>query len=901
MVIRRRLFSVMAVMVASSLLLLLLFWLLLQKNVTDIMATRSEDTDRTINRIIQLEGRVMKGLAFDYTYWTEMVDYVKSGDEVWAAANLDTALESFSCGGCWVLRDDFSIVGFRSREGFGVGREYVSPGSAAGMFSQTNFPHWFGRVNGEVVEFHGAPIQPTEDITRVSAPQGYFVLARIWDLKHQNMLRDLLGAEKIVLADTASPDSIKSDEHKADGCSYHVFNLPGLDGKNLYLHVSICSPAVNRLVQINGFVSVAISLMLLVLMAFFVMGLTLWISLPISLMSQALEKRDASIVDSLAPQKNEIGRLAKLIKHFFQQQTMLEQEIALRKDVQAKQERQNSVLRMWGRCNFVIATCADQKAMLERISRIIMETGSYRTVWIGEVVWSGLKASLNIQARYGDDGGYLDSVKDDFLADPLGSSCVAGRAIRTKEVAICRSIEGVAQDCPKWEREAGRRGIKSAVCFPVCKQDEVFAVLTIMSNDPTGLDVEERRVIGEIAENIGAAILLRKAELARKNAEVKAEELSDQLMRTQKLQAVGRLAGGIAHDFNNLLFVIMGNLELVLSDERNKECRKELLEAMEACRQASTLTKQLLSLGRKKLSAAEPVDVNAEIEKAVELMKSALKENVAVRLYLDSRIGHVMGDPVQIRQVIMNLALNAGQAMAAGGEFKVVTENVFVESNFAPDAIPGNYVLITASDTGTGMDESVLGHIFEPFFTTREDGTGLGLALVNSILAQHGGFVRASSTKGAGSTFRVFLPVAEVVHHKDKIKAPPKVPKSGNGETVLLVEDRDMCRMLTRTMLESIGYRVLEASSGMDAMKVVSERSGSVDLILTDVVMPGMSGPDMVIKLREQGLGSKVVYMSGYADGVLAEHGLDDASMVLLSKPFMLSQLAQAVRDALAE
>lgn len=902
MVIRRRLFTMMALMVASSLLMLLLFWLILQKNVRDIMASRDRDNCKIIERIIELEGGVMKGFAFDYTYWDELVDYVNSGDEVWAVRNLDTALDTFSCGGCWILRDDFSLGGFRARDERGVQQDWVAVQNSREIFSQTKFPHWFEKKGQLVVEFRGAPIQPTADIERTSEPKGYFIVARVWDEKHQTMLRELLGSSHVLIkADQASESGLKCDDHRVLGCSAHVIALPGLNGQELFLHVYVCSPEIDKLLQINGFVSVAISLMLLVLLAFFIMGLTIWVSFPISLMSKALESGDSSYVDTLVSQRNEIGRLAGLIKNFFRQQSTLEQEIALRKEVQAKQARQNAVLRMWGRCNFVIATCTDQRAMLERISRIIVETGSYRTAWIGEVTWTGDKASLDIQARYGDDGGYLDAVKDDLSADPLGSSCVAGKAIRTREVAVCRFIDGTAKDCARWEREAGKRGLKAAVCFPVCKNDRVFALLTVMSNDPSCLDVDERRVVAEIAENIGAGIQLRKAETARREAEIKAEELSDQLLRTQKLQAVGRLAGGIAHDFNNLLFIIMGNLELVLSDESNEEARSELMEAMEACKQASTLTKQLLSLGRKKLSAAEPVDVNAEIEKALELMKSALKENVDVRLFLDSHIGSVLGDPVQIRQVFMNLAINAGQAMPSGGEFKIVTENVFVESNFAPDAIPGNYVLITVSDTGTGMDESVLGHIFEPFFTTREEGTGLGLALVNSILGQHGGFVRASSTKGAGSTFRIFLPVADNVEKKDKKKIDARPTKSSSGETILLVEDRDMCRMLTRTMLESLGYRVVEASSGTDAVNMVAEKDRSIDLVLTDVVMPGMSGPEMVVKLREQGFRAEVVYMSGYADGVLAEHGLTNTNVELLQKPFMLSQLAEAVRNALSK
>ncbi len=639
--------------------------------------------------------------------------------------------------------------------------------------------------------------------------------------------------------------------------------------------------------------------MLILMVAFFVIGLSLWVSVPISMMSEALERKDPSLVEMLVPQKNEIGRLAQLIKAFFLQQAELEKEISHRKEMQKQQEKMNSILQIWGRCNFAIATCVSEEDLLQKVCKTVVDVGGYSAAWVGNVSWSGGAAAVKVVSKSGVDHGYLEVLRKELSGDASKRSCIVSRAIRFKDVAVCRSIDSENLSNEVWKSEASKRGIKSMACFPIMQQGEVIAVLGILSEAPGDLDVEERRILVEIVDNLGSGVMLFRSERARESAERKAAELSAQLMRTQKLEAVGRLAGGIAHDFNNLLFVVMGNLELALADTNQVANRTDLTEAMEATKQAAELTKQLLSLGRKKISVAEPVSVNKEIEEALGIVKSALTESVSVELALDSNAGLVLGDPDQIRQIFMNIALNAGEAMPGWGVFKIATESVCVESDFAPEASPGDYVLVTLSDTGKGMDDNVLSHAFEPFFTTKEDGTGLGLSLVNSIVTQHGGFIRSSSIIGNGTTFRIFLPIADVLPGGETDAADMNLLKAKAGETVLVVEDRNMCRLLTRTMLESLGYKVIEAIDGRGAIEKVSESKANIDVIVTDVVMPGMSGPEMVQKLTEDGSKAKVVYMSGYADGVLAEYGLAGTKVGLLEKPFLLAQLAKIVREAI--
>lgn len=889
----------MAAMGIGSLLVLLMFWLLLNKNIKTILADRNESTHQTLERIIGLEGNVMRGFARDYTYWKDSVDFVASTNDLWVVQNLETALASFNCDACWVFKPDYSLVAYRSSGDVALDSGDLQQEVVKSIFADQKFPHWFARIADVTVEFRGSPIQPTTDIERLTPAQGYLVVARIWSSDRLNELKLLFGATDVRLIN-GSENAPFDQEHGAVGCSSHVYDLPVAGGEGILLEAELCSPALDRLIQLNGFASVVVSLMLILIVAFLAIGLTLWVSAPITLMSSALANRDTSLVAPLVSQKNEIGRLARLIVSFFRQQHVLEEEVAHRKEMQKRQDKLSAILRIWGQCNFALATCSSEEEMLSRVCRIIASGGGYRFVWVGNVTWTGSKASVEPISAYGDDGGFMDAVKNGLAVDAMKSKCIVGNTLRSKEVSSCRGGETSEEKCEKWERIAAKCGLKSAACFPVINHGEIFAVLTILSSEPADLGADERSALAEVVENLGAGMLLRRSEQARSHAETRAADLSDQLLRTQKLEAVGRLAGGIAHDFNNLLFVIMGNLEIALSNGAGCANSVELTEAMEASRQASQLTKQLMALGRRRVAVAKPVDVNREIEKALDLMKSALEENVEVRLNLDDRVGLLLGDPMQIKQVFMNLAINAGEAMPSGGTFTITTESVCVESDFAPDAVPGDYVLVSLTDTGVGMDDSTLQHAFEPFFTTKEEGTGLGLSLVSSIVSQHDGFIRVSSVRGAGTTFRIFLPIADVLPGGENEVASMDVLRARHDETILLVEDRDMCRMLTKTMLQSLGYTVIEAVDGRQAIDLVSSET-KLDVILTDVVMPGLSGPEMVLKLKDNGVTARVVYMSGYADGALAEHGLAGTRVGLLQKPFMLAQLAQIILEAITK
>ena len=378
------------------------------------------------------------------------------------------------------------------------------------------------------------------------------------------------------------------------------------------------------------------------------------------------------------------------------------------------------------------------------------------------------------------------------------------------------------------------------------------------------------------------------------------KRLEEQLRHSQKLQAVGQLAGGIAHDFNNLLTAMKLHGEFVLEDMKESDPhRADILEMQLAADRATMLTRQLLAFSRKQLLKPKIVNANAVIDGMAPMVRRLIGEDITITIVLDPSVGCVMADPGQLEQVILNLAVNARDAMSRGGTFTIGTGNVHLDEGRAAsaDLPPGEYISLTTTDTGTGMDAAVLSRIFEPFFTTKEQGkgTGLGLATVYGIVKQSGGHIWVWSTPGAGASFEILLPRVE--EPAAEIVAPPVSPRG--SETILVVEDDPAVQSLIRRLLERQGYRVIVASNGIEALDRVDEHSAEFALVITDVVMPEMSGGALAARLAETHPELQVMFMSGYTDDVIVRRGLLDASASFLQKPFTAASLASAVRDAL--
>jgi two-component system cell cycle sensor histidine kinase/response regulator CckA len=395
----------------------------------------------------------------------------------------------------------------------------------------------------------------------------------------------------------------------------------------------------------------------------------------------------------------------------------------------------------------------------------------------------------------------------------------------------------------------------------------------------------------------------RRAQLVLALDVTERRQLEAQLRQSQKMEAVGTLAGGVAHDFNNLLTTILGYSGLVLEQLREEDpLREEIREIQRAGERAADLTRQLLAFSRKQVLAPVVLGLNAIVVDMEKMLRRLIGEDVDLTAMLAPDLWSVQADPGQIEQVIVNLIVNARDAMKRGGKVTIETRNINLDDSYLRShgyVRLGEYVCLSVTDTGTGMDPQTRSRIFEPFFTTKAPGkgTGLGLSTVYGIVKQSGGSIEVYSEPGRGTSFKVYLPRALAA---EKPAAPHVRPSPlGGSEIVLLVEDEEAVRRLARLVLEKSGYAVLEAGSAEDAQSIVASHAGAIDLLLTDSVMPGMSGPDLARTLRSERPELRVLFMSGYTDDAIVRHGLLTASEAFLQKPFTPEGLARKVREVL--
>ena len=420
-----------------------------------------------------------------------------------------------------------------------------------------------------------------------------------------------------------------------------------------------------------------------------------------------------------------------------------------------------------------------------------------------------------------------------------------------------------------------------------------------------------RRIAVEFVSNVYAVGATRVIQCnirditRRKHAEEALRTSEEQLQQASKLEAVGLLAGGVAHDFNNLLSVILGSSELLLDDLGANDPRRRYVEAITAAsKRAASLTKQLLTFSRKQVSSRLVFDLNSIVRETGRMLPRVIGEHIEISIILSVEHATVLADPTRIQQVLMNLAANARDAMPDGGKLTITVANCEIKQagGEPADIAPGHYITLTLSDTGAGMTPEIKSRAFDPFFTTKElgKGTGLGLSTVYGIVKESGGSILLNSKEGEGTTFRIYLPKA-----KDAIidrVAPSTVTDESlrGSETIFLVEDQSELRSLTHKFLQRLGYNVLVAGLPKEAVQIAHQFTGKIDLLLTDVVMPGMNGRELARQLRLLYANMRVLCVSGFADQTL-ERDVLDTNDTFLAKPFLLRELAAKIRELFCE
>jgi two-component system cell cycle sensor histidine kinase/response regulator CckA len=382
------------------------------------------------------------------------------------------------------------------------------------------------------------------------------------------------------------------------------------------------------------------------------------------------------------------------------------------------------------------------------------------------------------------------------------------------------------------------------------------------------------------------------------------KRMEDQLRQSHKMEAIGNLAGGIAHDFNNMLMAIMGNTNFILNEVCiNDEIRNDANEILKVSNRAASLVQQLLAFSRKQLLQLQIINLNHIIKDMEKMLHNLIRENIRITLNLSSDLNTCKADPVQLQQIIMNLSINASDAMSDGGELDITTSNFHLSKTSDDDdleLLPGDYIMLTVRDTGQGMDKTTKEKIFDPFFTTkgREAGTGLGLSTVYGILKQIEGGIKVISEPGKGTTFKIFLPsVSGKNPHEDKTKSFSSSLKG--AETILIVEDDEMIRKLLKRVLGQFGYQTLEAENGKKALQVCDRHKGDIDLLLTDVIMPGISGKKLADLFKEKYPDKKTLFISGYTDREIKQQNLQKDNLEIIQKPISPDELGEKIREVL--
>ena len=471
----------------------------------------------------------------------------------------------------------------------------------------------------------------------------------------------------------------------------------------------------------------------------------------------------------------------------------------------------------------------------------------------------------------------LGYTEEELLGRPVWKFVVEEEI--TRQVIMAR-ITGDASFHETFERTYRR---KDGATLPVLIKDRIV-------RDKKGRIMGIRSMIEDITE--------------RRRAEEALQKSEEQLRQWQRVEAIGRLAGGVAHDFNNLLMTIKGCSELLLGglDPRDPR-REEVEEIRKAAERATALTRQLLAFGRRQVLQPQVLDLNEVVANMDRMLQRLIGEDIQLLTVLDPELWTVKVDPGQIEQVIMNLAVNARDAMPGGGKLTIETANVILDEGYARRHVsvkPGPCVMLAVTDNGCGMDKETQSHLFEPFFTTKETGvgTGLGLSTVYGIIKQSGGNIWAYSELGQGTTFKIYLPRVEEAVETYRPKAAPAV-SPGGSETILLVEDEEAVRSIVSKILQNKGYSVLEAHHGNEALQICEHHEGPIHLMVTDVVMPQVSGRELAERLMLLRPEIRVLFMSGYPDNAIVHHGVLGAGTAFLQKPFTLNALEYKVRELL--
>ncbi len=578
-----------------------------------------------------------------------------------------------------------------------------------------------------------------------------------------------------------------------------------------------------------------------------------------------------------------------------------------RQALHARQQREaaeklrflNALYRTLSETDEMMVREKDRQRLLDETCRIIVERAGFRMAWIGEPGPDGRVVPV---AQAGDVRGYLDDIEIRIDSSPAGQG-PGGTAIRDRRTVVVHDIAASPEMAP-WRTGALARGYRAVAGVPLVAGERRLGVLLVYAGDRRLLEGEAVPLVEKLASSLAYSLDVVDLEARHRETTLALSASEEQLRQAQKMEAIGRLAGGIAHDFNNLLMVISGYADLALSpkldDERRRRSVEEIVTAAE---RATELTRQLVAFSRKQVLQPKVLNFNELVRRVEKLLHRLLPENIVIEVKPETTLLSVRADPSQMEQVLLNLALNARDAMPGGGRLSIETANLTLPEPlavWAGELAGGDYVVVRVCDTGDGILPEAIEHLFEPFFTTKETGkgTGLGLSMVYGIIQQSGGGIAVETFPGRGTTFLVYLPALAL-----PAPAPESIPAvqpTGRGhEAVLVVEDNEAVRGFVSESLREAGYAVTESDSPTTALAMLASASQEFDLLLTDLLMPDMDGYELARRASAARPSLRVLYMTGYSDNPKLRQDALITGVDLLEKPFSAAALAAKVREVL--
>lgn len=605
---------------------------------------------------------------------------------------------------------------------------------------------------------------------------------------------------------------------------------------------------------------------------------------------QALQKAHDELEELVRKRTSELVQSYEMLKRENEERSHVEDELL----------RVNRALKTLSQCNEVMVRATEERALFDSVCRILVDVGGYPFTWVGlaQPETPGLLRPV-ASAGLADYGFAPESlVSDGGGGNPFFAVI---RESRPKRIAMTGGDVRESQ----WARPALERGFTSALALPLTAGEKTYGVLCIFSVDPESFDTSEIDLMQELADDLAFGVTALRTRLERNRAEEENETMRAQLLHAQKLEAVGILAGGVAHDFNNLLTAIQVSADLGMLDVADGDpVRNTLQEIHQTAARAGDLARQLLLFSRKHPMEYTPLNINQAIEHLHKMLRRLIGEDIEIQMALCKNPWSVMADRGTIEQLLVNIAVNARDAMPEGGQLLIRSANIEIspeESRHIPESRPGQFVRLTLQDTGIGMTPETLSRIFEPFFSTKGPGrgTGLGLSVVYGIVKQHEGWINVTSSPGNGARFEVYLPAVSESAAAELPQSAAPGDLRGRGERILLVEDENSVREYTEKALTKSGYRVDTATSAQEAMSVFEREKNAFDMVFSDVVLPDRSGIELVENLKARNRGLAVLLNSGYTDHKSQWPLIVQKGFRYLQKPYSLNDLLKAMREVL--